>query len=196
MRSLAEAVVERGRLTAVQVEAFLQDTASRLGVLTSPRAPEVTEALSTAELRRVTEVLQEYHQFLVLDGCSDLTHALTQATLCTASHLALVVGTGVDGAVAAADTVKWLRHNGFEELLSRSDAVVIRRSASRGARLPELREYLDSFCASTSLLPYDAHLAQGGVLDRRLVSTSLRKAMSPILANVVQGIARASASTD
>lgn len=196
LRSLAEAVVEHGRLTAVQVDGFLQDTTSRLGVLTSPRSPQVTESLSTTELRRVTELLQEYHQFLILDGCSDLTHALTRAALCMASHLVLVVGTGVDGAVAATDTVKWLRHNGFEELLSRSAAVVVRRSASRGARLPELREYLDSFCASTALLPYDAHLAQGGVLDPRLVSASLRKTMSPILANVVHGIACASVSTD
>lgn len=189
IRTLADAIAEHGRLTAVQADAHLQDTASRLGVLTSPSAPEVTQALTAVEYRRVAEVLQEYNQFLVVDCGGDLTHDLTHAALDAATHLLLVVGTGVDGACAATGTVDWLRCNGYEGLVSRCTAVLSRRSPARGARLPELREHLAKFCATTVVFPYDAHLAQGGVIDNSLLSTPARRSLDSIAAAVVEGIA-------
>lgn len=148
-----------------QVRAYTTQGASRLEVIGSERDPAVSEAFSEDDYRRAVDILQHHYNLILTDCGTGLMHSAMGGVLDLANTLILVTSPALDGAQSAAATLDWLTLHGYERLAANAVVVVSSPSPKVAVRLDSVIGHFAARTRSVHVIPYDAHLAEGSVID-------------------------------
>jgi MinD-like ATPase involved in chromosome partitioning or flagellar assembly len=168
------------------VLAYAVTNAADLSIVASPWRSELDEPLSGGEFAAAAEILRRHFNLVLVDCGSGVLDSATGRVLAT-SHALVVVASatfgGLNGAVA---TYSWLHAHGLQHLIARSVvAVVNQHPVKPNIDLSKVGELFSRAQRPTYLLPYDAHLAEGGSIDLRLLDGRTRLAFEELAAGLV-----------
>jgi MinD-like ATPase involved in chromosome partitioning or flagellar assembly len=168
------------------VLAYAVTNAADLSIVASPWRSELDEPLSASEFAAAAEILRRHFNLVLVDCGSGVLDSATGRVLAT-SHALVVVASatfgGLNGAVA---TYSWLHAHGLQHLIARSVvAVVNQHPVKPNIDLSKVGELFSRAQRPTYLLPYDAHLAEGGSIDLRLLDGRTRLAFEELAAGLV-----------
>lgn len=137
-----------------------------LDVLAGNRASDQPRPLAPAMFNGVVSRLRRTHNIIVVDTSDDLEHPVMTSVLDSCNTLVFVSGLTVDTSLPVTRAIDLLRSMGYHELVSRSMVIL---NDSRGRHDGESRRYLSERFAQTGatveFMPYDRHLAKGGIID-------------------------------
>lgn len=146
------------------VRALTSHSPSRLEVVGSERDPSVSEAFSAADYARVLDIVSLHYTLILVDCGTGLVHPAMPEILSSADCLVLVATPALDGARGAWATLDWLSAHGHGTLVAQT-IVAVNHPSPGGARDEELAALFGRRCRTVVPLPFDPHLADGGVVD-------------------------------
>lgn len=136
-----------------------------LDVLAGNRASDQPRPLAPAMFSGVVSRLRRTHNVMLVDTSDDLEHPVMKAVLESCNTLVFVSGLTPDTSLPVTRSIDLLRSMGYHELVSRSMVIL---NDSRGGCDKESRHYLIERFAQTGatveFMPYDPHLAKGGII--------------------------------
>lgn len=137
-----------------------------LDVLAGDRSSDQPRPLAPAMYTGVLSRLRRTHTVIVVDTADDLEHPVMTPMLNSCDTLVFVSGLTADTSLPVTRAIDLLRAQGYHELVSRSLVILndTRPSDGSGAR-EYLTERFSQSGATVEYLPYDAHLAKGGIID-------------------------------
>lgn len=139
-----------------------------LDVLAGNRVSDQPRPLVPAMFTGVLARLRRTHNVILVDTSDDLEHPVMKAVLDSSDALVFVSGLTADTSLPVTRAIDLLRSMGYHELVSRSMVVL---NDSRNGYDKDARDYLtERFAqsgASVEFMPYDPHLAKGGIIDTR-----------------------------
>ena len=137
-----------------------------LDVLAGDRASDQPRPLVAAMFTGVLSRLRRTHNVIVVDTSDDLEHPVMKAVFDCADTLVFVSGLTADTSLPVTRSIDLLRAMGHHELVSRS-TVILNDSRDRyeAAARKYLTERFAQSGASVEFMPYDPHLARGGIID-------------------------------
>lgn len=137
-----------------------------LDVLAGNRASDQPRPLVPAMFSGVLSRLRRTHNVILIDTSDDLEHPVMKAVLDSCDALVFVSGLTADTSLPVTRSIDLLRSMGYHELVSRSMVIL---NDSRNGYDKDARDYLtERFSqsgATVEFMPYDAHLAKGGIID-------------------------------
>ena len=145
-----------------------------LDVLSGNRASDQPRPLVPAMFTGVLSRLLRTHTMILVDACDDLEHPVMSTVLESCDTLVLVSGLTADTSLPVTRSIDLLRSMGHHELVSRSMVILndIRDERDKDATA-YLTEKFSQSGAAVEYMPYDPHLATGGIID---VGNEMRKA--------------------
>ncbi|WP_082949039.1 MinD/ParA family protein [Mycobacterium sp. 1274756.6] len=139
-----------------------------LDVLAGNQSSDQPRPLEPAMFEGVLSRLRRTHTVILVDTADDLEHPVMAAVLAGCDTLVFVSGLTADTALPVTRAIDLLRALGHHELVAQS-TVVLNDNRNRYDR--DTRRYLsERFAqsgATVEFLPYDPHLAKGGIIDTR-----------------------------
>lgn len=137
-----------------------------LDVLAGNRASDQPRPLVPAMFSGVLSRLRRTHNVILVDTSDDLEHPVMKAVLDSCDTLVFVSGLTADTSLPATRAIDLLRSMGYHELVSRSMVIL---NDSRNGYEKDARDYLaerfGQSGATVEFMPYDPHLAEGGIID-------------------------------
>jgi len=137
-----------------------------LDVLAGNRASDQPRPLVPAMFTGVLSRLRRTHNVILVDTADDLEHPVMKAVFDACDTLVFVSGLTADTSLPVTRGIDLLRSMGYHELVSRSLVIL---NDSRNNYDPDARAYLtERFSqsgATVEFMPYDKHLAKGGIID-------------------------------
>lgn len=137
-----------------------------LDVLAGNRASDQPRPLVPAMFTGVLSRLRRTHTVIVVDTSDDLEHPVMKAVFDACDTLVFVSGLSADTSLPVTRAIDLLRSMGYHELVSRSMVIL---NDSRNQYDPNARQYLTERYAQSGatveFMPYDPHLAKGGIID-------------------------------
>jgi MinD-like ATPase involved in chromosome partitioning or flagellar assembly len=169
------------------VLAYTATNAADLTVMASPWRSELDEPLSATEFAAAAEILRHHFNLVLVDCGTGLLDSATGRVLAT-SHAIVVVTSatfgGLNGAVA---TFGWLHAHGLQHLIARSVVVVVNQHPVKpNIDLGAVGELFQRAQRPTYMLPYDAHLAEGGPIDLRLLDPKTELALEDLAVGLIE----------
>lgn len=150
------------------IREHLGQNAIGLDVLAGNRISDQPRPLVPAMFNGVLARLRRTHNVIVVDTSDDLEHPVMKAVLDACDTLVFVSGLTADTSLPVTRSIDLLRSMGYHELVSRSMVIL---NDSRNGCDKDAREYLtERFAqsgATVEFMPYDPHLAKGGIIDTR-----------------------------
>ena len=182
VRSTVRDLLADGRITRYSdVRRHTSISASRLEFLGSARDPAVSEAFSETDYLNVHRVLDRFYNVVLTDCGTGLTHSAIQGVLNAASALVVVASPAIDSARSALATLDWLERHGFGYLAAHTSVVVNSPWAGdTSVDVPQLTKYFNGRVENVFLIPYDAHLAEGGEIRLDRLSRKTRSAYTAL----------------
>lgn len=139
-----------------------------LDVLAGNRASDQPRPLVPSMFAGVLSRLRRTHTIIIVDTADDLEHPVMRAVLESCDTLVFVSGLTADASLPVTRAIDLLRAMGCHELVSRSMVVL---NDARGRYDTDARSYLTERFrqsgATVEFMPYDPHLASGGIIDTR-----------------------------
>ena len=184
VRSTVRDLLADKRITRYSdVRRHTSQSTSRLEFLGSARDPAVSEAFSETDYRNVHEVLDRFYNVVLTDCGTGLTHSAIQGVLNAASALVVVASPAIDSARSALATLDWLEHHGFGYLAAHTSVVVNSPWAGdTSVDVPQLTRYFRGRVQNVVVVPYDAHLAEGGEIRLDRLNRKTRSAYTTLAA--------------
>jgi MinD-like ATPase involved in chromosome partitioning or flagellar assembly len=144
-----------------------------LDVLSGNRASDQPRPLVPAMFTGVLSRLRRTHNVIVIDTSDDLEHPVMETVLDCCDTLVFVSGLTADTSLPVSRAIDMLRSMGYHELVSRSMLILndIRNGSGKDATT-YLTEKFSQSGATVEYMPFDPHLAAGGIID---IQTELRK---------------------
>jgi len=137
-----------------------------LDVLAGNRASDQPRPLLPAMFGGVLARLRRTHNIILVDTSDDLEHPVMRAVLDSCDTVVFVSGLTADTSLPVTRSIDLLRSMGYHELVSRSMVII---NDSRNGYQKAARDYLiERFGhsgAAVEFMPYDPHLAKGGIVD-------------------------------
>lgn len=137
-----------------------------LDVLAGNRASDQPRPLVPSMFTGVLSRLRRTHNVIVVDTSDDIEHPVMKAVFDACDTLVFVSGLTVDTSLPVTRAIDMLRAMGYHDLVSRSMVIL---NDSRNKYDSEARDYLtERFTqsgAAVEFLPFDPHLAKGGIID-------------------------------
>jgi MinD-like ATPase involved in chromosome partitioning or flagellar assembly len=137
-----------------------------LDVLAGNRASDEPRPLVASMFAGVMSRLRRTHTVIVVDTSDDLEHPVMKSVFDACDTLVFVSGLTVDTSLPVTRSIDLLRSMGYQELVSRSMVIL---NDSRNKYAPDARRYLTELFgksgATVEFMPYDPHLAKGGIID-------------------------------
>jgi MinD-like ATPase involved in chromosome partitioning or flagellar assembly len=137
-----------------------------LDVLAGNRDSDQPRPLVPAMFTGVLSRLRRTHNVILVDTADDLEHPVMKVVFDACDALVFVSGLTADTSLPVTRAIDLLRSQGYHELVSRSMVVL---NDSRNSYDSDARAYLTerfSQCGATvEFMPYDPHLAKGGIID-------------------------------
>jgi len=150
------------------VREYLGQNSIGLDVLAGNRASDQPRPLAPAMFTGVLSRLRRTHNVILIDTSDDIEHPVMKAVLDACDSLVFVSGLTADTSLPVTRAIDQLRFMGYHELVSHSLVIL---NDSRNNYDPDARSYLAEHFASTGatveFMPFDPHLAQGGIIDTR-----------------------------
>jgi MinD-like ATPase involved in chromosome partitioning or flagellar assembly len=177
-----------GIATYSDVRGYTSQSPSRLEVLASESDPAVSEAFSSEDYSRTTEVLERFYSLVLTDCGTGLMHSAMAAVLAKADMLVVVSSGSVDGARSASATLDWLDAHGHEDMV-RNSVAVINAVRPRSGKV-DLRKVVDHFnrrCRAVLEVPFDPHLEEGAEISLERLKPATRQALLELAAVVASG---------
>jgi MinD-like ATPase involved in chromosome partitioning or flagellar assembly len=137
-----------------------------LDVLSGNRASDQPRPLLPGMFAGVLSRLRRTHNVILVDTSDDLEHPVMQAVYGSCDALVFVSGLTADTSLPVTRAIDLLRAMGYHELVSRS-MVIINDSRNRYDKdaADYLAERFGQSGATVEFMPYDPHLAKGGIID-------------------------------
>ncbi len=137
-----------------------------LDVLAGNRASDQPRPLVPAMFNGVLARLRRTHNVILVDTSDDLEHPVMKAVLDSCDTLVFVSGLTADTSLPVTRSIDLLRSMGYHELVSRSMVIIndSRNGYDKDA-LAYLTERYSQSGATVEYMPYDPHLASGGIID-------------------------------
>lgn len=137
-----------------------------LDVLAGNRTSDQPRPLVPAMFLGVLSRLRRTHNVILVDTSDDLEHPVMKAVLDSCDTLVFVSGLTADTSLPVTRAIDLLRSMGYHELVSRS-LIVINDSRNRYDKdaLAYLTERFSQSGATVEFMPFDPHLAKGGIID-------------------------------
>ena len=137
-----------------------------LDVLAGNRASDQPRPLVPAMFNGVLSRLRRTHNVILIDTSDDLEHPVMKAVLDSCDTIVFVSGLTADTSLPVTRSIDLLRSMGYHELVSRSMVII---NDSRNGNDKDARDYLNERFsqsgATVEFMPYDPHLAKGGIID-------------------------------
>ena len=139
-----------------------------LDVLAGNRLSDQPRPLVPSMFTGVLSRLRRTHNIILVDTADDLEHPVMKAVFDACDTLVLVSGLTADTSLPVSRSIDLLRSMGYHELVSRSTVIL---NDSRDSRDKEAVDYLTERFrqsgATVEYMPYDPHLAKGGIIDTK-----------------------------
>ena len=139
-----------------------------LDVLSGNRASDQPRPLVPSMFTGVLSRLRRTHTLIMVDTSDDLEHPVMKAVLEACDTLVFVSGLTADTSLPVTRAIDLLRSMGYHDVVSRSTVIL---NDSRNKYDVESRAYLterfEQTGATVEFMPYDPHLAKGGIIDTR-----------------------------
>jgi len=146
------------------IREHLGQNALGLDVLAGNRTSDQLRPLVPAMFSGVLSRLRRTHNVIIVDTAADLEHPVMKPVLENTDTLVFVSGITADKSRPVLRAVDYLAAQGYHELVSR--ATVIHSSPLEdSAAVAYLTERFSKTGATVEVMPYDAHLAKGGIID-------------------------------
>lgn len=137
-----------------------------LDVLAGNRASDQPRPLAPAMFNGVLSRLRRTHNVILVDTSDDLEHPVMKVVLDSCDTLVFVSGLTADTSLPVTRAIDLLRSMGYHELVSRSVVILNdSRNGFDGDTKDYLSERFGQSGATVEFMPYDAHLAKGGIID-------------------------------
>lgn len=150
------------------IREHLGQNAVGLDVLAGNRASDQPRPLVAAMFSGVLSRLRRTHTVILVDTSDDLEHPVMKAVLDSSDTLVFISGLTADTSLPVTRAIDLLRSMGYHELVSRSTVIL---NDSRDGYDKDAAEYLTEHFSQTGatveFMPYDPHLAAGGIIDTR-----------------------------
>ncbi|MGW5239552.1 nucleotide-binding protein [Monashia sp. NPDC004114] len=162
---------------------------SRLEVLSSDDDATISQALDRPAYRRVVSLLDHYYNLILLDTGTGILDSANQGLLGEADQLVLVLRPALDGARAGAQTLDWLDHHGYADLVSSAVVVINAVARSDDQTISTVKQHFARRCAHVTEIPWDAALESGGRTLLSRLSPSTQEAFIDVAAAVADRFA-------
>ena len=148
------------------IREHLGQNAVGLDVLSGNRSSDQPRPLLPAMFNGVLSRLRRTHNVILVDTSDDLEHPVMQAVLDSCDTLVFVSGLTADTSLPVTRAIDLLRAMGYHELVSRSMVIINdSRNGYDKDTLDYLTERFSQSGATVEFMPYDPHLAKGGIID-------------------------------
>ncbi len=152
------------------VHSFTSINSADLSVVASPWTTESVEALSGPEYLTAVQTLRLHYNLLLVDCGTGVLDSVTGTVLQTSDAIVVVTPATVGGVKGAVATLNWLNSHGFQHLVAKSIVVIVHQRPDRPiVEVAEIEKLFATVSRPTCVVPYDAHLAEGGEIDLRLL---------------------------
>ncbi|WP_239395606.1 MinD/ParA family protein, partial [Frankia sp. CiP3] len=170
----------------VDVRRYLSQADSRLEVLASANAPEISQAFADTDYLAVDGILQRHYSILLTDCGTGILHSAMPAVLRLADTLVIVSSSSADGGSSASATLDWLDAHGYAAQV-RAAVTVISTFPTNGESvdLSTLEQHFTARTRRVVRVPYDPHLAIGG----RIMLEGMRKATRQAFLEIAGAVA-------
>ncbi|WP_050803265.1 MULTISPECIES: AAA family ATPase [Protofrankia] len=171
----------------VDVRRYLSQAASRLEVLASANAPELSQAFTDTDYIAVDGILERYHSILLTDCGTGMLHSAMPAILELADTLVIVSSSSADGGSSASATLDWLDAHGYTAQVKNAVMVISTFPVNReSVDLDALEQHFAARTRRVVRVPYDPHLAVGGNIILEEMRKATRKAFLEIAGAVAE----------
>ncbi|MFN8042995.1 MAG: MinD/ParA family protein [Mycobacterium sp.] len=148
------------------IREHLGQNAVGLDVLAGNRVSDQPRPLVPSMFSGVLSRLRRTHNIILIDTADDLEHPVMKAVFDACDSLVLVSGLTADTSLPVSRAIDMLRSMGYHDLVSRSTVVINDSRDQRDkAAIAYLTERFRQSGATVELMPYDPHLAKGGIVD-------------------------------
>ncbi|MGV0813843.1 MinD/ParA family protein [Mycolicibacterium boenickei] len=160
------------------VRAYTSMNESKLEVLSSDEYSGAARAFNEADWNAATSAVSKHYNLVLADCAADMFAPAARGVLATVSGAVIVASASIDGARQAAVTMDWLRHNGYQELLSRSCVVVNhvgprKPNVNTGDLVHQFQKHVAP--GRVFVLPWDKHIAAGTEIHFDLLRPAYRR---------------------
>ncbi|MGK8489551.1 AAA family ATPase [Nocardia asiatica] len=170
------------------VQSFTSINSADLAVIASPWSTEATEALSGHEYSTAVEVLRKHFNLLVVDCGTGVLDSATATVLQTSDAVVVVTPATVGGVTGAVATLNWLSTHGLQHLIAKSIVGIVHHQPLKPTvEVDAIEKLFETAQRPTCVLPYDAHLAEGGEIDLRLLEKETALAFEELAAWLADG---------
>ncbi|MBF6300565.1 MinD/ParA family protein [Nocardia amamiensis] len=170
------------------VQSFTSINSADLAVIASPWTTEATEALSGGEYRTAVEVLRRHFNLLLVDCGTGVLDSATASVLQTSDAVVVVTPATVGGVTGAVATLNWLSSHGLQHLIAKSIVGIVHHQPLKPTvDVDAIEKLFATAQRPTCVLPYDAHLAEGGEIDLRLLEKETLLAFEELAAWLSDG---------
>jgi MinD-like ATPase involved in chromosome partitioning or flagellar assembly len=148
------------------VREYLGQNALGLDVLAGNRASDQPRPLVASMFNGVLSRLRRSHTVILVDTSDDLEHPVMKAIYDASDALVFVAGLTADTSLPVTRAIDMLRAMGYQDLVSRGMVILndIQNTNGKSAR-GDLAERFSQSGATVEFMPYDEHLAKGGIID-------------------------------
>jgi MinD-like ATPase involved in chromosome partitioning or flagellar assembly len=137
-----------------------------LDVLAGNRTSDQPRPLVPAMFAGVLARLRRTHNVMVVDTAPDLEHPVMKTVLDNTDSLVFVSGITADRSRPVLRAIDFLSAQGYHELVSHSTVIINHtNSAVDKDALAYLTERFTKAGATVEVMPFDPHLAKGGIID-------------------------------
>lgn len=170
------------------VQSFTSINAADLAVLASPWTTEATEPFAGHEYTTAVEVLRRHFNLLLVDCGTGVLDSASATVLRASDAVVVVTPATVGGVTGAVATLNWLGSHGLGRLVASSIvAIVHHQPAKPTVEVEAIEQLFATAQRPTRVLPYDAHLAEGGEIDLRLLHGETAAAFEELAAELADG---------
>ncbi|WP_433202626.1 AAA family ATPase [Nocardia sp. CA-107356] len=170
------------------VQSFMSINSADLAIIASPWTIEANEALSGREYGTAVEVLRRHFNLLLVDCGTGVLDSVTLSVLKTSDAVVVVTPPTVGGVKGAVATLNWLSSHGMQHLIAKSVVSIVHQQPSKPiVDVAAIEKLFATGQRPTCILPYDAHLAEGGEIDLRLVEKETLLAFEELAAGLADG---------
>lgn len=168
-----------------EVRPHLTRTDAGLWVLPGVRGEMADKPLDLATYESATSVLNRFFTVVVIDCGVGMVGELPEAILASAHACVHVTPATNDGAIGVGRALDWMERNELGGLAQRTVAVFATHAPHARPDLHQAAALLRDNGVGVAYLPYDRHLASGGVLIPSLLAETTRSVALTVAAEAL-----------
>ncbi|WP_241480287.1 MinD/ParA family ATP-binding protein [Nocardiopsis halotolerans] len=190
LRELSRDAASIDRYT--QVRQYVSVNESRLHALVGAEAPVGPNGMDADSYKSAASLLEQYYDIALTDCGTGLNLPGMGSVLSLTDQVVIVLEPALDAARSAHSTLSWLSQNGYRHLADQAIVVISRveRKAAGSRELAELESQFRDLVGGVVRIPFDEHLAKGGIVRLDKLRERTRAAYRKLALLSAEGLAR------